>query len=310
MVITERVGRQGNVIKLTLAEGVSISSATPHLVQAFGTCLQNKNYNMILDMKGINYPPSSFIALLIEVSAQVRRAGGDLKLINVSHSARNNLVTFSPLTYLSVDSDEVSALEEFEKSGLLSEEPLTSEETLPSEETTAEFHITEKLPVEMPRQETLPEDPIRDEFKIKTEGYRLQVKSQVDSLYNICDFVTNLAEKAGMNEKELGKIKVTVYEACLNVIEHAYHSDPDEWMVVMVHYDTERFIIIIQDWGESFNFDDTRPYDVQQAMRDRKTGGFGLYIIKRSMDEVKYRTDPVHGNRLLLVKYLKEDLKG
>jgi anti-sigma regulatory factor (Ser/Thr protein kinase) len=27
-----------------------------------------------------------------------------------------------------------------------------------------------------------------------------------------------------MSEKEIGKIKIAVYEACLNVIEHAYHS--------------------------------------------------------------------------------------
>lgn len=131
---------------------------------------------------------------------------------------------------------------------------------------------------------------------------RIRVKSQIDSLYDICDFVTNLADFVGFSEKEVGKIKVTVYEACLNVIEHAYHSDPDEWIVVTVQHDAKEFHITIQDWGQSFNFDDSKPYDVNQAVQDRQTGGFGLFIIRRSMDNVKYRTDPVNGNRLMLTK--------
>ncbi len=63
-------------------------------------------------------------------------------------------------------------------------------------------------------------------------------------------------------------------------------------------------VIIIQDWGESFEFDPTRPYDVEQAVKDRRTGGFGLHIIRRSIDEIKYLSDTDEGNRLILVKYL------
>ncbi|MBN2093410.1 ATP-binding protein [candidate division KSB1 bacterium] len=140
----------------------------------------------------------------------------------------------------------------------------------------------------------------------KPKAFRIRVKSQVESLYKICDFVINLAGQAGIPEKELGKIKVTVYEASLNVIEHAYHSDADEWIVVTVQVDSQRFITIIQDWGESFNFDDSKKYDVNKAVQDRKTGGFGLFIIQRSMDQVQYKTDPLNGNRLILIKNLDQ----
>ncbi|GEM_PF-832811 len=140
----------------------------------------------------------------------------------------------------------------------------------------------------------------------KPRAFRIRVKSQIESLYKICDFVINLAGQAGIPEKELGKIKVTVYEASLNVIEHAYHSDPDEWIVVTVQVDLQRFIIIIQDWGESFNFDDSKKYDVNKAVQDRKTGGFGLFIIQRSMDQVQYKSDPLNGNRLILIKNLEQ----
>ena len=46
-------------------------------------------------------------------------------------------------------------------------------------------------------------------------------------------------------------------------------------------------------------------YDVQEVMDKRRSGGFGLHIIRRSMDNVEYHPDLVNGNRLIMVKHLK-----
>jgi anti-sigma regulatory factor (Ser/Thr protein kinase) len=73
---------------------------------------------------------------------------------------------------------------------------------------------------------------------------------------------------------------------------------------VWVDFDRDKFTIVIQDYGLSFEFKGHNRYDVQAAMEGRQTGGFGLYIIQRSMDEISYQADPVRGNRLTLVKYL------
>ncbi|MCU0645964.1 MAG: hypothetical protein MUC94_17110, partial [bacterium] len=43
-------------------------------------------------------------------------------------------------------------------------------------------------------------------------------------------------------------------------------------------------------------------YDVEQAVKDRRKGGFGLHIIRRSVEMINYISDPRHGNRLILVK--------
>jgi len=108
-----------------------------------------------------------------------------------------------------------------------------------------------------------------------------------------------------MDEKDISKTSITVYEACLNIIEHAYHSDPTKDIDVTVWYDDKRFVITLRDWGKSFDFDAMKPYDVHQAVADRRIGGFGRYIIKRSMDEVHYHADPVKGNTLVMTKLLR-----
>jgi len=156
-------------------------------------------------------------------------------------------------------------------------------------------------------QKKVAKTAVKGKQPIRPRGYQIRVKSKLESLYTICDFVTKYAGEVGFHTKEIAKIKVTVYEAAINVIEHAYRSAPDEWIVVRVQFDAKKFMIVLQDWGESFQFDDSKTYDVKQAVEDRKTGGFGLFIIKRSMDDVIYKNDPVNGNRLILIKKIKTD---
>jgi anti-sigma regulatory factor (Ser/Thr protein kinase) len=135
--------------------------------------------------------------------------------------------------------------------------------------------------------------------------FQLRVESRTANLYQLCDFVISHAFAAGINEKEISKIKIAVYEACLNVIEHAYHSHPDEWIDLRVRYSPERFMIIIQDNGLSFEMKPAKDYDVHEVIDERRSGGFGLHIIRRAMDSVEYLPDAVNGNRLVMVKRLK-----
>ena len=67
-----------------------------------------------------------------------------------------------------------------------------------------------------------------------------------------------------------------------------------------------KFYIIIHDWGRSFEFDPDREYNVEAAVKQRRTGGFGLAIIKRSVDEIYYLDDKEVGNRLVLIKNIKK----
>jgi anti-sigma regulatory factor (Ser/Thr protein kinase) len=136
------------------------------------------------------------------------------------------------------------------------------------------------------------------------KNFQIRVETRTSNLYQLCDFVTAHAAQAGINEKEIGKIKIAVYEACLNVIEHAYHSRPDEWIDLEVGYSPDQFTIIIKDYGLSFEMKPPAAYDVQEVMNKRRSGGFGLHIIRRSMDSVDYHADAINGNCLVMVKKL------
>lgn len=288
----EKVPGFENVFRISLPELSDSQAILKGLQEIFDTGFKNGDYQFVVDLKNVQYPASSLIAFLVEVTSRARRMKGDVKIINLSHTAKNNLATFSPVSYLSLEDEESYALQEFR------EAPRQLEETLPEEILTAvdivEDPIVERLHSSI--------DTTQSETQKKT--HHLRVKSVTKNLYNICDFVTGFAEKAGFNAREIGKTKIAVYEACLNVIEHAYHSNPDNWIDIYVDHDEERFTVVIQDYGIGFAGFSHKDYDVVSAMNGRQTGGFGLYIIRRAMDELDYVPDEVKGNRLTMVKYI------
>ena len=304
LVTIRRAGLNDEFVQIIFGKGAELPSTLSLVEQTFRNCFKKKDVQIIVDMTNIILPPTKFIAVLLEATNVARRLGGDVKLINVSNSTKINFMTFSVISYLSIESSEEYALYDFdEKIDLTNIKKKELEITSTKKKTKDETNALKKVkPKNIPPKKS-------DKLFIPDfiEEDKIKVHSDADSLYKICDFVTNMAEKAGIANREIGKIKVTVYEACLNVVEHAYFSNPENWIEVTVGYDKEKFIIIIHDWGQGFEFSPKKQYDVEQAVKDRRTGGFGMYIIQRSVDDIHYETDPQLGNKLTLMKFIKSE---
>lgn len=369
----ESVKGCGDVVEISM-DGLDQTQAVfDRLLEAFEACFRDGKTKIIVDLKNVQFPTASIIALLVEATSRARRSNGDVKIINLSKSAKGNLTTFSPASYLSVEVEKRYALEDFQETGedfqeknmiqeevqkpteppdeisepiqddrLLQDEPIEQEkpelsqkleeETKPKvdiaedpfieqlensfQNDQGELELTSKTledfspsepttPVDRKEEPPGPQETLEEEATYLAKKQHLRVKSIANNLYSICDFVTDYAEKAGFDTKEVGKTKIAVYEASLNVIEHAYRSNPENWIDVWVEFVDDKLIIEIKDYGFGFEGFSNKNYDVHSAMNKEQTGGFGLYIIRRSMDEVEYVPDKTNGNRLKMVKYLK-----
>jgi anti-sigma regulatory factor (Ser/Thr protein kinase) len=265
-----------------------------------------------LDLQDIAFPPTRFIALLIALTVRARRRQGEVKLVNVSPTARNNFSTFSALNFLTIEHEALSAskfqagaFSAKEKTATPSPRAPASNKIAPSPSAMVEDDLASLAEIaEPPLIEQMAEKIVAPAAAPTEKKFQLRVESRTTNLYQLCDFVTAHAFAAGVHEKEIAKIKIAVYEACLNVIEHAYHSRPDEWIELHVHYSAARFMIVIQDNGISFEMKPPKDYDVNEVIDERRSGGFGLHIIRRAMDSVEYLPDSVNGNRLVMVKKL------
>jgi len=134
--------------------------------------------------------------------------------------------------------------------------------------------------------------------------FQLHVPSSTENLAMIRDFVGSIGERAGFAAADLAKLELAVDEACANVMEHAYGSDATREVMVKATVDAECVQIQIVDTGKGFDPNLVEQTDLEQLVRDRRTGGLGMRLIRSVMDEVKYEIVPGQKNELRMTKRL------
>lgn len=136
--------------------------------------------------------------------------------------------------------------------------------------------------------------------------FELRIPSRTDCLELIRDFVTKIAGKAGAEAQSVDEIELAVDEACANVMLHAHGRDPGKQIAIVVYLEPSRLTIGVKDEGALFDPTKVPSPDMEEYLRTRKVGGLGIYLIRRLMDEVEYRTGEDGKNELRMVKYLGE----
>jgi serine/threonine-protein kinase RsbW len=127
----------------------------------------------------------------------------------------------------------------------------------------------------------------------------LRIESQFSELARARAWVSERARAAGMSEQAANEIRLAVSEACANVIEHAYRGEPGHVIDLHLEIDAVRLLVTIRDHGEPFDLHAYRPPDLDTP----QVSGYGVFLIRSLMDEVRYETPERGGGTLTLVKY-------
>lgn len=134
--------------------------------------------------------------------------------------------------------------------------------------------------------------------------FLLGVPSSTENLAMIRDFVGKIAQQAGLNEVDTCKLELAVDEACANVIEHAYQSDATQEVELKVTLEDDEIRIAVLDTGQGFDPAAVEQMDLKQLVRDRKSGGLGMRMMKSFMDEIQYQIVAGGKNELHMRKRL------
>ena len=141
-------------------------------------------------------------------------------------------------------------------------------------------------------------DPVERRFS-------LHVPSSTENLAMIREFVLSVGEQAGLSAAELVQLETAVDEACSNVIEHAYGSDVTKEVSVRATLDDAVLEITVTDTGIGFDPGSVEQKGLDKLVRSRKSGGMGMVLIKKFMDDVQYQNTG-EKNELRMVKRLKK----
>lgn len=136
--------------------------------------------------------------------------------------------------------------------------------------------------------------------------FEFEMPSDPKRLKDLSDFLLRSAQPFVSDRSDLDDILITADEIATNIILHAYRRRPDRRIHVRLDISPERAVISFRHTGDTFDPSKVRPPDLHLPLTERHTGGMGLYIINKLMDQVIYRfkQGPDDENVITVVKNL------
>jgi anti-sigma regulatory factor (Ser/Thr protein kinase) len=130
---------------------------------------------------------------------------------------------------------------------------------------------------------------------------KLRVPGVIDQVRVACDFVTQIAHDAGMDDNFIFQCELSVDEVCTNIIEHGYHHNGAEKSIeVIVENFPEFWRITITDEAPRFNPLEQEDPDPGKTLWERDNGGWGIYFVKQYMNTMAYRFE--NGRNCLILE--------
>ena len=118
----------------------------------------------------------------------------------------------------------------------------------------------------------------------------LKLPAKLENLGRWMDAVSECARIQGFDQKKISKIELALEEALVNICQYSYPGESGN-AEVSCKQDKSRFIIEIVDSGIPFDMTSLPSPDITSSVEQRKIGGLGIFLIKKTVDEVEYRRE-------------------
>ena len=123
--------------------------------------------------------------------------------------------------------------------------------------------------------------------------------AQSTQLCTIRGIVRETTERSGCSEACTELIVIAINEACMNIIQHGYHSKPGGNIILEIRKNNDNLIIQLRDFADPVEPSKVKPRDLQ----DLRPGGLGTHFIREAMDDIKFLPPPDGvGNLLQMIK--------
>ena len=115
----------------------------------------------------------------------------------------------------------------------------------------------------------------------------------------------SMAQRMGFTEDRIEDLKTAVAEACLNAIEHGNKMDTSTKVGITLTPEESRLQVTVKDEGKGVDQISSPSIESKIEGKD-KTRGWGIFLIKSLMNEVKFEQSPEGGNVVKMVIYLEK----
>lgn len=128
-------------------------------------------------------------------------------------------------------------------------------------------------------------------------------KAEIKDIATVTEFVEAELEKIDCPMKAVMQISVAIDELFSNIVRYGYPDGPGPVSVQFVERrDPETVYIRFEDSGIPYNPLAKEDPDITLSAEERSVGGLGIYVVKKTMDDVKYKYE--NGKNILTIKKL------
>ncbi len=133
---------------------------------------------------------------------------------------------------------------------------------------------------------------------------RLEVQATKENLLEVSAFVEGYLEKLDCPMKTMMQISVAVEEIYINIASYAY-GDSIGMAEILIDHDQalNSVSITFKDSGVFYDPLAKEDPDITLSAEERAVGGLGIFMVKKSMDDMKYKYEDGK-NVLTIVKKL------
>ena len=134
-----------------------------------------------------------------------------------------------------------------------------------------------------------------------TNNQELEIDAPVENLPLVSDFVSRHLETVDCSAKAKTQIDIAVEEIFVNIANYAYNPEKGKATVRVKVTDNPLMIsITFIDQGVPYDPLGKEDPDVTLSAEEREIGGLGIFMTKKTMDDVSY--EYIDGQNILTLK--------
>ncbi len=118
---------------------------------------------------------------------------------------------------------------------------------------------------------------------------RLELHATPEEVMRAVEMLQAQAQAQGLPENTIFALLLALEECGSNIVNHALQRDATKTFQVSFDREGDAFIIELRDRGPEF--DPTTMARKAQAEDDDPPGGWGTELVRRKMDEIRYRRE-------------------
>ena len=128
-----------------------------------------------------------------------------------------------------------------------------------------------------------------------------EATTSMEDISKFVKFAENVLNELNAPMKDIIKINIAIDEIVSNIFKYGYDNKPGYVkMKIRPSVDLKYVSISFYDRGVPYNPIKAEDPDVTMRLEDRAIGGLGIYVVKKTMDNMKYKYE--NGQNILTIK--------